>query len=333
MQMHTAPEAPTMGQIPMMEFLHGFFTDNSKYVSGYHGDTAVMFIRDHAEIPTLAVVAYLTLIFYVPDKMKSREAFNLRWSFCFWNLFLAVFSIFGTYYTVPALIDVMYYKGLRHSVCGSPDSFYYHHEAGAWVALFCFSKIPELIDTVFLVFQKKQVIFLHWFHHTTVMLYCWHAIHNQIAGGLWFAAMNFTVHAIMYSYYFCMSLSKVTRNMVKPLAMSITSLQILQMVVGMFVSAATRFYMETRPETKCYTDNANNKLGLMMYFSYFVLFGALFRNHYCNGAKRDKAKQGEDKEKKICSSAATETFTEMRSGRETSGSGSSSPSPTNKKRN
>jgi elongation of very long chain fatty acids protein 6 len=35
------------------------------------------------------------------------------------------------------------------------------------VGLFIYSKIPELMDTVFLVLQKKRVIFLAWFHHTT----------------------------------------------------------------------------------------------------------------------------------------------------------------------
>ena len=35
------------------------------------------------------------------------------------------------------------------------------------MGLFIYSKIPELMDTVFLVLQKKRVIFLAWFHHTT----------------------------------------------------------------------------------------------------------------------------------------------------------------------
>jgi elongation of very long chain fatty acids protein 6 len=54
------------------------------------------------------------------------------------------------------------------------------------------------------VLQKKRVIFLGWFHHTTVMLYCWHAFHNCIAPGLWFATMNYLVHSVMYTYYFLM---------------------------------------------------------------------------------------------------------------------------------
>jgi elongation of very long chain fatty acids protein 6 len=88
--------------------------------------------------------------------------------------------------------------------------------------MFIFSKIPELMDTVFLVLQKKpvrstrtpphtavhhdaqltahlapQVIFLHWFHHVTVLLYCWHAYVAGTAPGLWFACINYCVHSIM----------------------------------------------------------------------------------------------------------------------------------------
>ena len=55
------------------------------------------------------------------------------------------------------------------------------------MGLFIFSKLPELFDTAFLVLQKKKVIFLHWFHHTTVLLYCWHAYHNRIGPGIWCA--------------------------------------------------------------------------------------------------------------------------------------------------
>ena len=51
-----------------------------------------------------------------------------------------------------------------------------------------YSPLPPdvlFVDTVFLVLQKKPVIFLHWFHHVTVLLYCWHAFANWTASGLW----------------------------------------------------------------------------------------------------------------------------------------------------
>ncbi len=67
--------------------------------------------------------------------------------------------------------------------------------------LFCLSKIPELLDTVFLVLRKKPVIFLHWYHHIVTLLYCWWGWSSQTGSGGVFAYMNLFVHSIMYSYY------------------------------------------------------------------------------------------------------------------------------------
>ena len=42
-----------------------------------------------------------------------------------------------------------------------------------WQLLFMWSKFPELFDTVLLVLRGRPVIFLHWYHHITVLLFCW----------------------------------------------------------------------------------------------------------------------------------------------------------------
>ena len=44
-----------------------------------------------------------------------------------------------------------------------------------WSYLFALSKYYELADTLFLILKRKPVIFLHWYHHTTVLLFTWFA--------------------------------------------------------------------------------------------------------------------------------------------------------------
>ncbi len=72
---------------------------------------------------------------------------------------------------------------------------------GFWAEMYVWSKPVELVDTVFLVLRKRPIIFLHWYHHITVMLCAWHAGKEHAASARWFVSMNYTVHALMYTYY------------------------------------------------------------------------------------------------------------------------------------
>jgi elongation of very long chain fatty acids protein 6 len=92
-----------------------------------------------------------------------------------WNLLLATFSFVGAVRTMPFLLNTIYRRGVYHSVCSPPLTHYGEGPVALWVTLFIFSKVPELIDTVFIVLRKKPLIFLHWYHHITVLLFCWHA--------------------------------------------------------------------------------------------------------------------------------------------------------------
>lgn len=151
--------------------------------------------------------------------------------------------------------------------------------------LFCYSKLFELNDTVFLVLCKKPVIFLHWFHHVTVLLYCWYAYGTAGSHGIYFAVMNFFIHSIMYSYYFLM-LIKPIRPIVRTVGPLITTLQITQMAGGLVVSVlAAREILTGKP---CHITSANWKLGLAMYTCYFFLFAALFVKKNCSSKKSDR---------------------------------------------
>eukprot|EP00906_Rhabdomonas_costata_P003249 RCo004974 len=269
-----------------MDLYHQF----QAYEQNFLGKSWLDFAAAHSELPVFAVVLYLAFIFGGADLMKSRKPLKLKFLFGLWNLGLSIFSLIGLTRTVPVLYAAFQKHGLRYTCCENPVNWYVNGPVGLWTFVFIFSKFPELLDTVFLVLQKKPVIFLHWFHHTTVLLYCWHAFINRVGPGLWFAAMNYTVHSVMYFYYFMMV---VGLKMAKPVAPLITMAQLLQMVVGCYITSASAYYHIQDPPS-CHVDPANYRLGLGMYASYLVLFGVLFRNLYCVGGRSRGSKADAD---------------------------------------
>merc|ERR1712151_998944 len=159
----------------------------------------------------------------------------------------------------------------------APAAWYATGPSGVFVALFIYSKIAELMDTVLLLLAGKPVIALQWGHHSTVLLYCWHSYSVRIATGAWFASMNYSVHSIMYGYFAVMGTKH--RRVVAPYAIYITLLQLVQMLVGMFITVKAVLHQAAGEE--CHVNKTNSLLGLGMYASYFVLFFKLFVDNYC----------------------------------------------------
>ena len=147
--------------------------------------------------------------------------------------------------------------------------------------LFCYSKIPELIDTVFIVLRKKPLIFLHWYHHVTVLLFCWNAYATMAGSGLYFVAMNYTVHALMYGYYCLQALQMCPKSFP---AILITISQIAQMFVGTGVCISTWYFM--LKGRSCHNDLSNLTAGAVMYGSYLYLFVEFAVKRY--GSKKTK---------------------------------------------
>ncbi|TPP53472.1 GNS1/SUR4 family protein [Leishmania donovani] len=115
-----------------------------------------------------------------------------------------------------------------------------------YTALFMYLKTPELLDTLFLVLQRKPVSFLHWYHHIVTAIYCWHASYVLIPSGIVFCAMNYFVHSFMYFYYFLVMMG--LRKSIRPFAPVITLLQVLQMFIGMYITVYTYFQYWLGPE-------------------------------------------------------------------------------------
>jgi elongation of very long chain fatty acids protein 6 len=228
------------------------------------------------EVPLAAVGAYLVMVFGGQYVMKNRDPIAAKPLFRLWNFLLAAFSIFGTYKVVPTFVAVVLSTPHSELLCGKPLDVFFTGDVGFWKLTFMLSKFPELIDTFWLVIQKKPVIFLHWYHHVTVLLYCWYSWLEFVPPDTWFCVMNYTVHSVMYSYYFLTTFESL--RFVRKLGNYITMAQIAQMVVGfgIAISGLVAVYVQGRRD--CTWKQSNMVACGLMYASYFLLFARFFVN-------------------------------------------------------
>jgi elongation of very long chain fatty acids protein 6 len=236
---------------------------------------------------------YVVLIYAGRHYMARRQRFELRLPLIVWSCFLSLFSIAGAVRTIPELVHILRYHGFDESVC-SPSYFY--GPTAFWAYTFVISKAYELGDTVFIVLRKQPLIFLHWYHHISVMIYVWYSYTDHTAPGRWFMVMNYTVHSFMYTYYAVRAMQFRTPRWV---SIFITSIQISQMAMGLFVNLST-YRVKSQGGRYCQQSYENIRYCTMMYLSYFFLFVYFFYSNYV----QPKKPAAVDDKKKIAQSTA-----------------------------
>jgi len=279
---------PTLEAVPVPDMIIEDQGRNYSYMFNFEQEFEHSVVRLWMEdnwqgVCTWASIVYLLLIFGGQSLMANREPFQLRGPLTVWNMLLAVFSIMGAARTLPEFIHTFSTQGFHHSLC-VPSFIERDRVSGFWTWMFVLSKVPELGDTIFIVLRKQRLIFLHWYHHVTVLIYCWYSFSEYTAPARWFVVMNFVVHSLMYTYY---AFRALRFRVPRCIAMVITSLQLVQMVVGCLVN--TTAYMLKRRGVQCGVSDTNLQLSLLMYTSYFVLFARFFYNTYFK--KRDFEKK------------------------------------------
>jgi hypothetical protein len=221
-----------------------------------------------------ASMLYVVMVFGGQYIMQSFKPLNLKWPLAVWNLFLSIFSVVGAVRVIPHLFYGLYSNEISYFFCRNSYNAFLTGPSGLWMLLFVWSKFFELIDTAFLVLRKKSVPFLHWYHHATVLMYCWDSVAEQMPSGILFGAMNFFVHSIMYSYYFLSGVCDKPPKWGK----FVTIIQIVQMVLGFFF-VVLNFYFKNITQN-CHGSMRNITLAFLMYSSYLFLFVQFFINRY-----------------------------------------------------
>ncbi|CAG7836187.1 unnamed protein product [Allacma fusca] len=223
-------------------------------------------------------VLYVSLIYAGQLWMKSRPAYNLRSTLVIWNGLLAIFSITGLFRTFPEFFFIVSRPdGLYKSACTSDI---HNYATAFWALIFTLSKLVELGDTAFVILRKQKLIFLHWYHHITVLLMTWIYYETYEPCFRWFGTMNYFVHALMYTYF---TLKAMKVRVPRSLAMCVTVLQIAQMIVGLYINVYT--YNIKSSGVPCDRPMGNIVGGLSIYGTYFLLFIHFFVKAYFVGPK------------------------------------------------
>lgn len=265
---------------PILEYLYfpfeKYHINDGRYLFDYF--PIKHYLETHVFLPVLAVTLYAGFLYYGKKYFAHRKPLNLRWIMAGWNLFLAVYSMLTVFHALPA-VTVIAKRSFHDNLCKNPET-HFGGSAELWVILFVLSKFAELFDTFFIIVHKKPLIFLHWYHHITVLLFCWVAFQEKTPSTIFFGPINACIHSIMYFYYFLMAIK------MKPKwfnAIWLTVGQIVQMVVGTTMSLMSMYYYMT--DDSCSLKKGSLVASFFLYGSYLYLFSAFFIERYFKGNK------------------------------------------------
>lgn len=254
------------------------FEEVISFANNFNGHSQPL-VHDYPWIcPIVGVLFYWVIIYFGPIIMKNRKPLQLKFISIVWNLFLFVLSVGMFLGMVEAVVSFLYQKGFYEMVC-MPNGELYYGIPFFSVWLFALSKYIELFDTVILILRKKNVSFLHWYHHTTVLVYTWFSMVILTPPGAIFGLVNTAVHTVMYFYYFSHEAG------LKPKwGKFVTIIQLVQMVVGIVTSSLWTYYYLSGAKCPMHHPNAYLVSTLVLYLSYFILFANFYRKRYNNRA-------------------------------------------------
>lgn len=276
-----------------------FWITRTSYIAPHawnHDVDTISWVTTHKWFFILPSLVYIPLIFGLQFWLRDRKPFDLGGSgtkatfnyIFWWEAALALFSILGALITVPVAFERLWDGRISwvELIC-NPAALDRSDPRSFWGLLFVISKVPELGDTLFIVLRKKELVLLQWYHHLlTLILLAFGTVafskHNNV--GLLFTAMNYTVHAFMYSWY---ASTRIGWKSPKLIMMIVTLMQLSQMFAGLvftFIASSDRYGAECGRWAK--ESPWTLKLTYGMYASYAFLFAKLFVENYIVKKKR-----------------------------------------------
>lgn len=222
-------------------------------------------------LPAIGILIYLIILYTGRKVMRDRKPLDLKLLLFLWNTSLSLFSIVSTI----RFTSILLYRYRSYD----RQDFFCSTEAddvsGFWYMLFVYSKFLEFGDTFFLIVRKRRIMFLHWYHHITVLVMAWLVFVEKAAVGPFFGSVNVFIHSLMYTYY---ALQTIGIKLPQFLSMALTLMQTMQMLIGLAVIRQVHRYSQT--ERGCNSSSTIIGYGSLMYASYFLLFARFFVHSY-----------------------------------------------------
>jgi len=237
------------------------------------------------KLPTNAVLIYVAVVvFYLPHYMKNRKPIAIMDTlFPYWNLLLWCFNSTWAIWITALVAQLVLADGFHGFVCDPNERFW---KGQNMFVIWCFlmSKFLELGDTLFLALRKKQIIFLHWYHHITVLLYCWYAVQTENSCCVVFGWMNSWIHMFMYYYYYRAASTGKRLWWGSYLTIAQTS----QMFLGIALTLNwTYFYYQNSKSCLSKDPTGTIWTAAVMYGSYFYLFIKFYHMKTNKGEKSE----------------------------------------------
>lgn len=199
------------------------------------------------------------------------------------NLFLCLISLVMAILLTAAVLPKLLSRGLHFSVCASEM-----HDDGRLHALYFANyliKMYEFVDTFILAIRKREIIFLHIYHHaaTFLLTYVQQVCFSTVQ---WVPILiNLYVHVIMYYYYYLQASGHKHIWWKR----YVTIIQIVQFVIDLVACfyAYTAYLMGWF----CNGTHAGAISGISILLSYLVLFMFFYQSTYdkpkgATGAKK-----------------------------------------------
>jgi len=192
----------------------------------------------HLQVPIVASIIYLLSLFALQNYMQDKKPMTLRWITFAHNVILTILAF-------VMFTGVAYGAVLKYQAQGFWSGLVCEQEQNPirgplfyWSYIFYLSKYYELIDSFLIVLKKKDLIFLHVWHHFIMTYTGWAGLEGKWCMALWTSAFwNSFVHIWMYYYY---SVSTLGYN--PWWKKHLTGLQIYQFVSGVLYTAIYFYY-------------------------------------------------------------------------------------------